>query len=104
MSRRKGEITSAQIDREYPHQVAVADIEGDFKGRMVRHDAIEDFCRGLSRAPLGHNVVWKDHYWHVHCFADSEHAARFKERFEGVDFNPKDRGRGHAWAKWNRKT
>jgi hypothetical protein len=69
---RKGEITGATIDRDYPHQVALpADTV------QLHYWAIEDFCRGRSRAPRGHSVFHDDQWWHVSCFADPDDAQAF---------------------------
>jgi hypothetical protein len=40
--------------------------------------------------------------WRVFCFADSAHAARFRKEFGGEPFDPRDRGRGAAWAQWRK--
>jgi hypothetical protein len=48
-----------------------------------------------------HSVFREDKWWTVYCFADAEHAkAKFRMRFGGERFNPKDRGRGAHWARW----
>jgi hypothetical protein len=92
---RKGEIRGAMVDRDYPHQVALpADTV------QLHYWAIEDFCRGRSRAPRGHSVFHDDTWWHVSCFANTDDAAEFRERFKGEPFNPDDRGRGANWARW----
>jgi hypothetical protein len=38
--------------------------------------------------------------WIVYCFADAEHAEKFRMRFGGERFNPKHRGRGSNSARW----
>ena len=56
MTRRKGELTSNRIDREWPHQVALpAD-----QVRGENYDITYDFCRGLSLCPRGHTVRRED--------------------------------------------
>jgi hypothetical protein len=90
--------SSGRIDRDFPHQVALtADTV------QLHYWAIEDFCRGRSRAPRGHSVFHNDMWWHVSCFANADDAAEFRERFKGEPFNPDDRGRGSNWARWNRR-
>ena len=96
MSRGKGEITNATIDKEFPHQVALrADLASGSNTRVV-----EDFCRKLTVAPRHHTVRRDDEWYIVMCFADAAHAELFRGRFGGEPFNPKDRGRGnksHVW-------
>jgi hypothetical protein len=36
-------------------------------------------------------------------FADAAHAERFRARFGGEPFDPKDRGRGSAWLLWRKR-
>jgi hypothetical protein len=45
VTRRTGEITPRQVDRDYPHQVEIAIPEG---GLGTRLSAMDEFCRGLS--------------------------------------------------------
>jgi hypothetical protein len=91
MVRRKGEITSAQIDREWPHQVALpADLV-----RGSNYVVIHDFCRSesLSLSPRGHSFRGDDD-WHIcFCFAERERAERFQGRFGGELIDPASRPR-----------
>jgi hypothetical protein len=56
--------------------------------------------RFLPRSLGHHSVFHEDKWWIVYCFADAEHAEKFRIRFGGERFNPKDRGRGSKWARW----
>ena len=48
-----------------------------------------------------HHYVFHEYkWWIVYCFADAEHAEKFRMRFGGERFNPKDRGGGSNWARW----
>jgi hypothetical protein len=98
MSRRKGELTAALIDREWPHQVALPDEACTGANYKVQ----ADFCRELSPCPRGKAVVYEDQWWRVFCFSDPIHADAFRERFGGEPFNFEDRGRGAAWAQWRK--
>jgi len=40
----------------------------------------------------------------VFCFAQKAHADAFRIRCGGEHFDPRDRGRGASWAKWNKRT
>jgi len=40
--------------------------------------------------------------YRVFCFVDAAHAERFRQRFGGEPFDPKDRGRGSAWFVWRK--
>jgi len=94
--RRRGELTAAGIDREWPHQVALR--SGVCRGTYFR--TLQAFCLDLSLCPRGHSVYHEDEWWHVFCFAEEAHAEAFQLRFGGERFNPKDRGRGRRWARW----
>ncbi len=91
--RRKGEISSAVLDREYPHQIIVPCSllrGGDY--HYVRY-----FCEGMSLAPRGHSVVKDDEWHHVFCFREKQDAEKFQLRFGGGWFDPKRRGKGSRW-------
>ena len=94
MSRRKGELTRAGIDRGWPHQVALS-------AELTRRDfkLIQDFCRDLSLCPRGHSVFHEGEWWNVYCFAVEDHAANFTGRFGGERFHPADRKMGWAPGK-----
>jgi hypothetical protein len=53
MSRRKGELTRAGIDRQWPHQVALKAPLGERYPEMIA------FCRERSAAPR-HPGFWRD--------------------------------------------
>ena len=97
--RRKGELSRAAIDREWPHQVALPAKISLGDGYKVVHD----FCKELSLCRRGHSVIGPDNdWWNVYCFAEKEHAEKFKERFGGEWFDPEKRGKGTAWMRWKR--
>lgn len=93
MGRRKGELSPARIDREFPHQIIVpCSLLSGGHYHFVRY-----FCDGLSAAPRGHSVV-KDDEWHqIFCFRDRADAELFRQRFGGGWFDPATRGRGKSW-------
>ena len=86
--RRKGELSPAAMDRGWPHQVAVP-------ARISlgeRYQVVHDFCKELSLCPRKHSVVGPDNEWrNVFCFAQKEHAERFKQRFGGEWIDPAQR-------------
>jgi hypothetical protein len=45
------------------------------------HEAVRDFCKGLSLAPLGHSFAREDGWWNVWCFATREDAEKFQARW-----------------------
>ena len=96
MSRRKGELRAAGIDRHWPHQVALR--AEHCRGTQFR--TLHAFCIGLSLCPRGHSVYYGDEWWEVFCFAEEAHAEAFRIRFGGERFDPKQRGRGRRWARW----
>lgn len=87
MSRRKGELTQPTIDREWPHQVAVpAEI---FLGSG--YVTVHLFCEGLSLCRRHARLVREGREYIVCCFADPEHAERFRVRFNGEAMKPAQR-------------
>jgi hypothetical protein len=98
MSRRKGELTPAGVDRGWPHQVAIlGDLCTGKKG-----EAQADFCKDLSMCVRGHRVVWQDEWYNVRCFAIREHAQAFMQAFGGEWFDPREKGRGDEWHLWRK--
>jgi hypothetical protein len=95
---RKGELSSSQVDREWPHQVA---LRADFVAGH-RHQFIERVKSDLGGCPRGHSVRFKEEGFVVYCFSTPESANTFRELFSGEPFNPKDRGRGSRWWEWRR--
>jgi hypothetical protein len=59
-------MTKAQIDREWPHQVAVS--AQFIRGR--NHTIIDRFCRGLSVCPRHHYYERNGECYVVYCFAE----------------------------------
>jgi hypothetical protein len=82
--RRKGEITSAQVDRDWPHQIALPQNLSVWPAYKV----IEDFCSDLSLCPRGHSFKKGADWFVVFCFAERAHAEKFKKRFNGEWFDP----------------
>lgn len=86
--RRKGELSKYAIDRDWPHQVALP-----VSFTVPNYDPIHQFCESesLSLCRLGHSFHRDGQYFQVYCFAEAEHAQRFRERFDGEPIAPKDR-------------
>jgi hypothetical protein len=93
MVRRKGEISSAAIDRQYPYQVILP--ARCYSGTNYR--TIHAFCLGLSLAPRGHAVLKNDEWHHVFCFSVQEDAEKLMARFGGEWFDPQTRRCGRRW-------
>lgn len=56
------------------------------------YKVLHDFCKDLSLCGRGHS--FKDderQWWVVFCFAEREHAERFKARFGGEWYEPGSR-------------
>jgi hypothetical protein len=93
MGRRKGELSSSQIDRQYPHQITIpADWCRGGEYHLVRY-----FCEGLSVASRTHHIVMEDQWHLIFCFAVKTDAEKFHMRFGGEWFDPARRGRGGRW-------
>jgi hypothetical protein len=92
--RRKGELSPARVDREWPHQIILPsdDVKASYK-------EMHEFCAELSLCPRGHSIVHDDRWHHVFCFADRSHAEKFQAQFGGEWFDPERRGRGRSWSK-----
>src|SRR5262245_55481222 len=84
MSRHKGEITSAQIDREFPYQIILP--SAWYSGANYRR--VHAFCVGLSLAPRGHAIFNNDEWHYVFCFSKREDAEALMQRFGGEWFDP----------------
>lgn len=87
MSRRKGELTHWRIDHDWPHQVALP--ADRCRGHLFYTTRF--FCDDLSLCPRTKHFYRDDRDYVVFCFADQEHADRFKARFGGEVLDPKDR-------------
>jgi hypothetical protein len=96
--RRKGELSPAAVDRGWPHQVALPACASRGGG----YDAIHEFCKDLTLCPRGHSVAHNGRWYNVYCFANAADAETFMRRFGGETFDPKQRGKGSSWAKWNK--
>lgn len=92
MTRRKGELTPAGIDRGWPHQVAMPYEQCTGKN----YEAPHAFCRGLSLCSRNHQVLHDGQQYLVFCFADLEDAVQLREAFGGFPFYPEDR-KGRNW-------
>jgi hypothetical protein len=89
MSRRKGEMSTYQIDRGWPFQVALPALLTTGK----RHDAVRAFCKDLSLCSRGHTFYRDGRPINVWCFAIESDAQKFLARFGGDMIDPKDRPR-----------
>jgi hypothetical protein len=78
VSRRKGEITARQTERDFPHLVELPLPPGGF--RSTSDDMVAFHReRGIqTRRGLGRNVFV------TFCFADPAHADAFQDRFGGA--------------------
>ena len=95
---RKGELSKATIDRDWPHQVALPEY------RCSRHNyvTIHLFCEGLSLCPRGHFFYHDGVGMNVFCFAERAHADQFQKRFGGEFIDPKDRPKWPGSSKRSR--
>src|SRR4051812_22849468 len=93
MSRRKGELSSFAMDRGWPHQVILpADACTGQNSKII-----DEFCADLSLCSRNHSVVKNDEWHLIFCFAEKDHAEKFKARFAGEWFDSATRGRGSRW-------
>jgi hypothetical protein len=84
---RKGELSKAMMDRDWPHQV-VLPASSCSGGNYV---TIRLFCEPLSLCPRTHSFRRNDVDMIVFCFAERGHADLFSARFGGEFIDPRTR-------------
>lgn len=87
MVRRKGELSSAAIDRGWPYQVAL-----EARLSMGEHYfTVHFFCDDVSLCPKGHGFFRDGKDYNVFCFAELEHADLFHRKFGGEIVDARER-------------
>ncbi len=80
MTRRKGELTRAQLHRDWPHHVA---LPADKVRGLTNSEPVRGFADTLSVAPLTYSIHRADLDFVVFCFVKQEDAETFCKRFGG---------------------
>ncbi|MBN8533820.1 MAG: hypothetical protein J0L51_06985 [Rhizobiales bacterium] len=96
--RRKGELSQAEINRQWPHHIALQQLP-DHAAQYSRNIEIDAFCvaAGDDAAPRGYSIMHQDAWFEVRCFASAATAAQFIQRFGGRPFDPRAKPRGPGW-------
>jgi hypothetical protein len=78
MTRRKGEITGHQNERDFPHIVELPLPSGGFRGQHSEFDAFHRERRLQLRRGRGRNEA--EHFYVRFCFPDAATADAFRDR------------------------
>ena len=82
MTRRKGEITGHQNERDFPHIVELALPPGGFRSQLSEFEAFHRERRLQVRRGRGRNEA--EQFYVRFCFADPATADAFRDRFGGT--------------------
>jgi hypothetical protein len=94
MARRKGEVTSAMNERDYPHIVELPLPSGGFRSQS---DDMLAFHRERGIEPRRGRGWHNDEQYYVrYCFADPAHADAFRDQFGGERTTSPPRRRSKA--------
>lgn len=96
MNKRKGQMSQAEINRRWPHQIAIpAEI-----CRGPLRPAIIEFCKPYPDSGSPFQLHHEGQSYLVKCFPEKAIADEFIRRFGGEPFDPAERGKGHFWFRW----
>jgi len=90
--RARGQPSDTEINRAYPHQVAVPVFEGRGMGYVNSSGPLSSLCRIRFKVTDGARS------YEIFCFSDRGQAEQFRDAIKGEDFDPRDRV-GVTWQR-----
>jgi len=96
MTRRKGEMSNYDINKNFPFQIAYIQPE---TGRVAHYNRVQSNCKDLSCCVRGHTFVRDGQWWIVKCFANEVDTEVFMALIDGERYDSKHPVTWGSWLK-----